>query len=76
MKAFRVSGNFLMGRSMHPFTIETASKDEAEAKEYTYSILGSRHRANRKSIEIENIVELGIDDATDITVKHLVWGKE
>ena len=76
MKAFKVTGEFLMGRKMHPFTIEIASKDENAAREYTYSVLGSRHRANRKSIKIENIAEIGKDDVTDLAVKQIVWGKE
>ena len=45
MKAFKVTGTFLMGRKMQPFSIEVASKDEAGAKESTYTILGSKHRA-------------------------------
>ena len=76
MKAFRVTGKFLMGRNTQHFTIETASANEAEATEYIYSILGSRHRANRKSIEISDITEMTKDEVTDLTVQQVVWGKE
>ena len=75
MKAFKVTGTFLMGRKMQPFSMEVASEDETSAKESTYTILGSKHRAKRRKIEIDSTVEVKVDDIKDVAIKYLVKGK-
>ena len=75
MKAYKVSGKFLMGRKMQPFSIEVASDDETGAREWTVSVIGSKHRANRRSIEIDTVSKIKTEDITDIAVRYKVKGK-
>ena len=74
MQAFRISGSFLMGRNWTPFSLEVAAPDEAGAREKTFSTIGSRHRASRREIKIENAVALSNEEITDDVVKRLVSG--
>lgn len=76
MKAFRISGEFKMGRNWQPFTLETLADSEDEAREWTYSILGSRHRANRREITIEDIHAESLDEIEDAAVKFGVEHEE
>lgn len=68
MKAFRLKGSFHMHPGEQPFQMEVAADDEDSAREYVYSILGSRHRARRSQIHIYRITELAPADVTDPTV--------
>ncbi len=77
MKAFRVKGKFIMGKSImsknwQRFTKEVASLNEEEAKERVYSDLGSKHRVKRRNIKVEEIEEIAEDEITNSRVKHLV----
>ena len=76
MQAFKVSGKFLMGRNRQPFTIEVATSDEINAREKVLSIMGSKHRANRRSITIEKIEAISPDEISDQTVEYQVKGKK
>lgn len=77
MKAFRVKGKFIMGKSImsknwQRFTKEVASLNKEEAKERVYSDLGSKHRVKRRNIKVEEIEEIAEDEITNSRVKHLV----
>jgi large subunit ribosomal protein LX len=78
MKAFRVKGKFIMGKSImsknwQRFTKEVASLNKEEAKERVYSDLGSKHRVKRRSIKVEEIEEIAEDEITNSMVKHSVY---
>lgn len=77
MKAFRVKGKFLMGKSImsknwQRFSKEVASLNKEEAKERIYSDLGSKHRVKRRNIRIEEIDEIVEDEIINPLVKYLV----
>jgi len=77
MKAFRVKGKFIMGKSImsknwQRFTKEVASLNKEEAKERVYSDLGSKHRVKRRNIKVEEIEEIAEDEITNPLVKHSV----
>lgn len=69
MKAYRISGEFQMGRDRQAFTLETLADSEEEATEWAFSILGSRHRAKRQQIDIEDVHEEDLDEVEDPTVQ-------
>jgi len=75
MQAYLVSGSFRMGESWTRFTNEIAANDEAGAREKIFSIIGSRHRANRREIKIESVKPISGDQITDLVVERLVSGK-
>jgi large subunit ribosomal protein LX len=77
MKAFRVKGKFIMGKSImsknwQRFTKEVASLNKEEAKERVYSDLGSKHRVKRRNIKVEEIGEIAEDEITNSRVKYSV----
>lgn len=72
MKAYRVEGVFLMGDRWQPFSKEVIGKDEDEAREKIYSVLGSRHRVKRKMIKIKNVREISMEEIEDPVVKYLM----
>lgn len=74
MKAFRLKGTFHMRPDDQPFRIEVVAEDEQAATEYTYSVLGSRHRARRDQIHIWRVTELSPDEVTDPTVAEILEG--
>ncbi len=75
MKAFRVAGEFLMGRTFQPFSLEVAAEDEEAAEERVLSILGSRHRTRRKHIRVREVAEISPADVEDAAVAFQVEGR-
>lgn len=69
MKAYRISGEFNMGGARQPFTLETLADSEEEATEWAFSVLGSRHRASRRQIDIEDVHVEDLDEVEDATVQ-------
>ena len=77
MKPFRVSGSLQMGHDRHHFDIEVAETSADRAKERVVSTLGSRHRANRKEIEVEKVLEIKPDEVTDpVIARKLELGRQ
>jgi ribosomal protein L20A (L18A) len=77
MKAFEISGELMM--SLHrwqPFAIQVAAQDEKSALEKTMALMGSRHKVKRKSIKIQNVKSLKLEEVTDNVVKHLLGEKK
>lgn len=70
MKAFRVRGKFLMGRTRKRFTQEVAAPDAENAVERVLSTLGSRHRVQRKHIDIDTAEEIPLDEVTNPAVSR------
>lgn len=69
MKAYRISGEFQMGSKRQPFTLETLAEDEEEATEWAYSVLGSRHRAKRRMIDIDDVHAEDLEEVEDASVQ-------
>lgn len=65
MKAFRVSGTFMMKPGWQPFSKDVLAESEARARERILSDLGSKHRASRRQIRIDKIVEIKPDEIED-----------
>ncbi len=70
MKAYRITGEFQMGSKRQGFTLETLADSEEDASEWAYSVLGSRHRATRRQITIEDVEEEDLADVEDALVRH------
>lgn len=74
MKAWKVNGKFKMGRDWTTFTTEVAGADEAAARDRVFSTIGSRHRVNRRQIEITAIAEIKGEAITDPGVAKAIRG--
>lgn len=68
MQAFRVTGEFKMGRSWSRFSVETADTSADDARERVVSTLGSRHRLSRDLIEVEEVEAVDAEDVEDPSV--------
>ena len=76
LKAYRIEGNFPMGiNRKQKFVKEMACKDEAEAKEMLYSLLGSEHGVKRRMIKIAKIEIVNPEDVTSPQVRHMLGVK-
>ena len=72
MKAFKVTGNFRMGRKTSPFSKEVAANDKKSAEETILSDLGSKHKVKRYDITIDKVAELKPDDVADLAVRFKI----
>ena len=55
-------------RQKFSLDIVASSKDDAEHR--AYSIIGSRHKANRRAIDIKSVGEIDPRTSTEPTVLH------
>ena len=58
MKAYRVTGTAPFGSQRQEFSYDFTAENAEQATDKTYSILGSRHRAKRRSIAIADVSEI------------------
>ncbi|MEN6443721.1 MAG: 50S ribosomal protein L18Ae [Methanoregula sp.] len=58
MQKFEVKGTFLMGEDWMPYTKVIAAPNEKQAQERTYTVLGSKHRLERRYIKITGVSPL------------------
>jgi ribosomal protein L20A (L18A) len=72
MKAYKVEGTFWVKDRWQPFKKEVVGTTEDEALEAILSVMGSRHKVNRKQINIASITEVPLDDIEDAIVKYMV----
>ncbi len=70
-QAFRVEGDFQMGRNRQHFQLEVIGLDDAAAREATYAEIGSRHGTPRRLIDLTTVTALKTADASPITQKRL-----
>jgi len=68
MNPYKVTGSFMMGSAWQPFAKELLAKNNEDARERLYCIIGSKHRTPRRLIQIETIEELAPDEVTDVDV--------
>jgi|ETNmetMinimDraft_30_1059905.scaffolds.fasta_scaffold88918_1 large subunit ribosomal protein LX len=72
MKAFRIIGNFKMGSQQASFTKETVASSRDEAIERILSVIGSKHRVKRKTIQIESVRELKTEEIEQTYVREML----
>ena len=72
---FRVTGNFKKGKKNQKFTKEVMGDNKQKAREYIYSIMGSKHRVKRREITIAKIEEIPLDKVNDPNIKQLLGGR-
>ena len=65
-----------MGKIWQPFSKEVIGNDENGAREWIYSVLGSRHRVKRRMIKIEEMKEISKDEIEDPVIKYMVEKNE
>ena len=76
MGIFKITGTFQMGSKNQHFTKEIIADTAERARELTYTIIGSKHRAKRNLINFNNIEEILPEEVTDPIVKHMVEAKD
>ncbi len=62
---YRVSGEAKMGDFYQKFSIDVVAENEEKAREYAYSLLGSRHKIKRYHIRIKDVREIPPEEAKD-----------
>jgi len=72
VKVFRVKGIMKHRTFPEKFTLEVPALKKEHAIEYVYSVLGSRHKLNRKRIVIEEVKEISPEEAERNEVKELL----
>ena len=65
MQAFRVVGTAPFGRQRQQFTQDVVASNKEEAIDRIYSIIGSRHRAKRRAINIESCKKIKPTDSSN-----------
>lgn len=68
MQAFRVSGIAPFGKQRQKFSLDLAAASSADAEHRCYSIMGSRHKASRRSIEIISVEEIDPRTSTEARI--------
>jgi ribosomal protein L20A (L18A) len=70
MKAYRVTGTAPFGSQRQEFSYDFAAEDADQATAKTYSIIGSRHRAKRRTITIADVSEIDPRTSTEPQILH------
>ena len=65
MQAFRVSGTAPFGSQRQKFDLDLVASSADDAEHRCYSIIGSRHKANRRAITIESVSEIDPRTSTE-----------
>ena len=68
MQAFRVSGTAPFGSQRQKFALDLVADSADDAEHRCYSIIGSRHKANRRAITIDSISEIDPRTSTEARV--------
>ncbi|MAP57578.1 MAG: hypothetical protein CL977_00595 [Euryarchaeota archaeon] len=68
MKAFRLTGNYPVRKNTQDFCIDLIATDDIDARHRLYSAIGSRHRVQRRLINIEEVSEIDPTSSTAAVV--------
>jgi ribosomal protein L20A (L18A) len=68
MQAFRVSGTAPFGSQRQKFNLDIVADSADDAEHRCYSIIGSRHKANRRAITINSVSEIDPRTSTEARV--------
>ena len=75
MKAFRVTGSMPFGSQRQEFTQDVTAESKLSAEHIVLSILGSRHKASRRKIEISSIKVINPSESSDPKVQNHFQGR-
>tara|TARA_B100001142_G_C14339147_1_gene657091 strand:+ start:249 stop:674 length:426 start_codon:yes stop_codon:yes gene_type:complete len=70
MKAYRVAGQAPFGSMRQKFSLDIVASSKDDAEHRAYSTIGSRHKANRRAINIISIGEIDPRTSTEPSVLH------
>ena len=71
MKAYRVYGLYSpKGKKWYKFSKDVVAESEEDAKEKSYSLLGSKYGIKRRLIKIEGIDEINPEESDDPVVRY------
>jgi ribosomal protein L20A (L18A) len=70
MKAFRVDGQAPFGRLRQKFSVDVVASSKSDAEHRVYSIMGSRHKAKRRAINIDSVNEIDPRTSLEPSVLH------
>ena len=70
MKAYRVSGIAPFGSVRNKFSLDLPAESKDAAEHIAYSILGSRHKAKRRAIQIDTVEEIDPGTSTEPKILH------
>ena len=70
MKAYRVSGIAPFGSVRNKFSLDLPAESKDDAEHVAYSILGSRHKAKRRAIQIDTVEEIDPRTSTEPRILH------
>tara|TARA_B100001094_G_scaffold330942_1_gene397601 strand:- start:970 stop:1242 length:273 start_codon:yes stop_codon:yes gene_type:complete len=65
MHAFRVSGTAPFGSQRQKFELDLVASSSEDAEHRCYSIIGSRHKANRRAITIVSVSQIDPRTSTE-----------
>ena len=70
MKAYRVSGIAPFGSMRQKFSLEFAAENKEAAEHQAYSVIGSRHKAKRRTIKIDTVEEIDPRTSLEPRIQH------
>jgi len=70
MKAYRVSGTAPFGSVRNKFSLDLPADSKADAEHIAYSIIGSKHKAKRRTIDIKSVEEIDPRLSTEPRIQH------
>ena len=70
MKVFLISGTFRMGERTQPFSKEVLCENKVDGRERLLSVLGSKHKVQRRFIKIDKMEEVKPDDVKTLKIKQ------
>ena len=70
MKAYRISGLAPFGSVRNKFSLDLPAESKDAAEHMAYSIIGSKHKAKRRSITIESINEIDPRTSSEPKILH------
>lgn len=71
MQAYRIEGKAPFGKQTQKFSQDVVATNEEDAKHRIFSILGSRHRINRRQINIESCKKINPASSQDpLVINH------
>ena len=70
MKAYRVSGIAPFGSVRNKFSLDLPAESKDAAEHMAYSIIGSKHKAKRRAIQIDSIDEIDPRTSTEPKILH------
>ena len=70
MKAYRISGIAPFGSMRQKFSLEFAAENKEDAEHQAYSVIGSRHKAKRRTIKIDKVEEIDPRTSLEPRIQH------